>query len=126
MKEHGIDFGSHGATHRSLTQLDAETARGEILDSKADLEEQLGMEVLSFSFPYGRSNPAVRQLVPQAGYLAACGIEQREHRLFNLSRVDAGSCHGSWLLWRWKVSGLHYRLRQSRILRSLKASLIKG
>ena len=126
MKEHGMDFGSHSATHRPLTELDAKTARGEILDSKADLEEQLGLEVLSFSFPYGRSNSAVRQLVRQAGYLAACGIEQREHTLFNLSRVDADTCRGSRLRWWWKVSGLHYRLRQSHTLRALKGVLARG
>ena len=126
MRGHGMDFGSHGATHRPLTDLGADTARQEMLDSKATLEDWLEMEILSFSFPHGRSNSALRDWVREAGYLSACGIEQREHTLFNLSRVDVASCRGSRLFWRFKVSGVHYLLRRSRGLRTLKACMAKG
>lgn len=123
MRRHGMDFGSHGATHRRLTELDPHEARQEILESKAVLEDRLEMEVLSFSFPFGSSNPALKELVSQAGYLAACGIEQREHSLFNLSRVDVAKCHDSSFQWRWKVSGLHFRLRRNRMLLRSRAVL---
>lgn len=117
MMGRGVAFGSHGVTHRPLTHLTAGEARREVEDSREALERLLGLEVRSFSFPHGRSTPAIRDMVRQAGYLTACGIEQREHSLFNLCRVDAAACRGNWFLWRWKVSGLHHRLRQSRMLR---------
>jgi peptidoglycan/xylan/chitin deacetylase (PgdA/CDA1 family) len=124
MARHGVRFGSHGKTHRSLTGLDTAEARQEIEESKRDLEQALGDEVLSFSYPFGRSNPALRKMVQEAGYSAACGIEQRDHYLFNLSRVDAASCRGG-LAWRWKVSGSHYRMRSNPGLRRLKDTLAR-
>lgn len=123
MAKNGMELASHSLTHRSLTELNPEEARREIMDSKAALEDQLDLEVVSFSFPFGHSDPALREVAAQAGYQAACGIEQREHTLFNLSRVDVASCGGNWPLWRWKMSGLHHRLRQRGSLRSLKAFL---
>jgi peptidoglycan/xylan/chitin deacetylase (PgdA/CDA1 family) len=112
MGQYGISFGSHSVTHRRLTGLDAHEAKVEIRTSRVALEQALGMEVRSFSFPYGSSNPTLRDMVRQAGYVAACGIEQREHQLFNLSRIDAPRCRGSGLLWRWKVLGLYFKMRQ--------------
>ena len=123
MMGRGVAFGSHGVTHRPLTFLSADEARREVEGSREALERLLGLEVRSFSFPHGRSSPAIRDMVRKAGYLAACGIEQREHSLFNLCRVDAAACRGNWFLWRWKVSGLHHRLRQSRMLRRARGFL---
>ncbi len=133
MMGHGVAFGSHGVTHKPLTFLSADEARREVEGSREALERLLGLEVRSFSFPHGRSSPAIRDMVRQAGYLAACGIEQREHSLFNLCRVDVAACQGNWFLWIWKISGLHHRLRQSHMLRrawglwgKLMSTLCKG
>lgn len=123
MRKHGMDFGSHSATHRPLTGLGLEDAKKEILDSKTALEEGLEIDVLSFCFPHSRSDPDLEHAVRQAGYLAACGGERRAHRLFKLSRIDVARCRGNRFLWWLKVSGIHYRLRRSRALRSLKAFL---
>ncbi len=121
MAKHGIRFGAHSATHRPLTELNTEEAYREIAGSKAALEDMLGCDVGVFSFPHGRSTPEHSQMARQAGYVAACGIEQRHHSLFNLSRVDAASCRGSRLLWRLKVSGVYHQARQRGSLRTLKA-----
>ena len=120
MAMNGIRFGAHGVTHRRLTELSAEEAYGEIAGSKAALEDMLGCDVGAFAFPHGRSTPAHSEMARQAGYVAACGIEQREHSLFKLSRVDVGSCRGSQLLWRLKVSGVYHQARQRGSLRMLK------
>ena len=121
MAKHGIRFGAHSATHRPLTELNTEEAYREIAGSKEALEDMLGCDVGAFSFPHGRSTPEHSQMARQAGYVAACGIEQRDHSLFNLSRVDAASCRGSQLLWRLKVSGVYHRARQRGSLRALNA-----
>jgi peptidoglycan/xylan/chitin deacetylase (PgdA/CDA1 family) len=51
---HGMNIGSHTRTHRRLTRLDDSEARIELFDSKAEIEHQLGREVMDFSAPYGR------------------------------------------------------------------------
>jgi len=120
MGEHGISYGSHSMTHRRLTDLEPSEAYQEIFNSKTSLEELLGREIRTFCFPYGRSSPEVRKMVKQAGYVAACGIEQREHTLFNLSRVDAAGCRGSGVMWRLKLSGRIHQGRRNPVLRGLK------
>lgn len=123
MAEYDIKFGSHGVTHRSLLDLSPAEAWKEIVESKAALEHMLSSEVRTFCYPYGRTTPALGEMAKRAGYAAACGIEQREHTLFNLSRVDVASCGENGLLWRLKVSGMHYKLRQVLSLRKLKRFL---
>ncbi len=118
---YGISVGSHGMTHCRLTEASLSQARQEIADSKALLEDKLGCEVSAFSFPYGKSSPAVRDLVQGAGYLAAYGIEQREHSLFNLSRIDAALCSRNPLRWRLELAGVIQRCRENRLLQRLRA-----
>ncbi|MCI0438816.1 MAG: polysaccharide deacetylase family protein [Chloroflexi bacterium] len=125
MARHGIAFGSHSVTHRPMTALNCREAMAELADSKVAIEDMLGSEVSVFAYPYGRSTPVLRGMAQQAGYIAACGIEERENTLFNLSRVDAAACADSRLLWRMKISGTHYRLRQSKSLRWLKSLLTR-
>jgi len=112
MQRYGISFGSHSVTHRPLPDLTAQEARQEIALSRDSLSESLRVDVTAFSFPFGRSTPALREMVREAGYTAACGIEQRDHSLFNLSRIDVARSNGSWFAWRWKMSGLHFRSRR--------------
>src|SRR5690606_28299288 len=96
----GITFGSHSQTHPRLADLSPETARAEVFDSKKALEDMLGLAMPVFCYPFGNSSPAVRDLAQEAGYEAALGIEQRQHTLFNLSRVDGVRNAGSG--WKWR------------------------
>ena len=125
MAGYGISFGSHSITHRRLTEINHQEAREEIQGSKIALERLLGLPVDSFSFPYGSSTSAIREMAREAGYLRACGIEQREHELYNLSRIDASRCRGADLRWQMRTSGLYFNLRQRNSLRKLKDFLIR-
>jgi len=49
----GIEFGSHMRTHPHLTSLSAQQLTDEIDGSREDLQNLLGVEVLSFAYPYG-------------------------------------------------------------------------
>lgn len=126
MRMAGMAFGSHTVTHRPLAGLSPDEAREEINRSREDLERVVGAPMRVFSYPHGRHDPALREMVARAGYVAACGIEQREHSLYSLSRIDATACDGTGLLWRWKVSGVHFRMRQNGALRSAKRLLDRG
>lgn len=67
----GFTFGSHTRTHRDLTRLDPDEARGEIAESKRELEDMLGSPVRSLSYPFGRFNARIAREASLAGYEAA-------------------------------------------------------
>lgn len=58
-------IGSHTLTHRHLTKLTLEEARAEIVESKWLLEDMLGVDINSFCFPRGYSNPEIDKIVYQ-------------------------------------------------------------
>jgi peptidoglycan/xylan/chitin deacetylase (PgdA/CDA1 family) len=68
----GHQIGSHTLTHPFLTRLPPAEAREEIAASRRKLEDQFGVAVEHFCYPYGDWNPAVRDLVAEAGYATAC------------------------------------------------------
>ena len=71
----GIECGAHSHSHPQLDTLPEVVARDEIMHCKRVLEEQLGREVSSFSYPFGHYTPAVRQWVRAAGYSSACSVK---------------------------------------------------
>ncbi|MCH8064174.1 MAG: polysaccharide deacetylase family protein [Chloroflexi bacterium] len=122
MARHGIDFGSHSRTHTSLPALTRDEARNEVAQSKTELEQLMGRKINAFAYPFGGATPWLQDIVRDAGYSVACGIDQRRHDRFNLSRVDAAAYTGA-LRWRLNVTGTKHRLRQSPLIRRLKSAL---
>src|SRR6266568_4934854 len=59
----GIELGAHTVNHPNLTGIPELQVAGELYDCKAAIEDQTGKPVRSFAYPYGASNPAVRQRV---------------------------------------------------------------
>lgn len=66
----GMQFGTHGATHRFLSTLAAGAIREELSSAKAFLEDLLGAEVTTGSAPGGAWSPAVAEAAAQSGYRA--------------------------------------------------------
>jgi peptidoglycan/xylan/chitin deacetylase (PgdA/CDA1 family) len=73
MQSAGFGFESHGMSHRRLTEISPDDARGDIVRSKQILEDRLGRPVSFFAYPFMDFNPAVQTMVKAAGYLGACG-----------------------------------------------------
>ena len=71
LRRAGIDFGSHGLSHRRLAQLAPRLARQEVGDSKHRLEAVLGEPVRHFCYPYGSYDDTVVAMVAEAGYVSA-------------------------------------------------------
>lgn len=103
LKSAGMEIGSHTINHRRLDQLDLDSIRIEVRDSKFQLEDIMGCEVLHFAYPMGRVNADVRREVAEAGYGSASGtIAGRNYinqNLFMLNRLDI---RGNDSLWRFK------------------------
>jgi len=64
----GFSIGSHSMTHRDLTALSDGELWQEVAGSKKEIEDRVGVGVLSFSYPFGRSSERVVDFVRSAGY----------------------------------------------------------
>ncbi|MDH3217066.1 MAG: polysaccharide deacetylase family protein [Candidatus Krumholzibacteria bacterium] len=70
----GVSFGSHGASHRDLTRLQARELSREVTFSRSVIEEHVQKRVKSFSYPFGRYNDDVRDVVAKSGYELAFSL----------------------------------------------------
>ncbi len=72
----GHEIGAHSVTHRKLTELPADVVRRETADSKALLEDLTGGPVVSFAYPKGAYDDAVKRAVADAGFSAALTVRE--------------------------------------------------
>jgi len=89
----GWEIGSHTVTHQNLTGLDDDQVRYEVVESRKLLQQELGLPILTFSYPGGFANSAVTDYVHFAGYIAAMGAtgftaDQGVSNLFELQRCE--------------------------------------
>lgn len=71
MNQKGMEMGSHGLSHHSLTQMAYARAVAEIRESKALIEQNLGRQCHHFAFPFGSKNDFSNLLIEEvkkAGY----------------------------------------------------------
>jgi peptidoglycan/xylan/chitin deacetylase (PgdA/CDA1 family) len=64
----GVEIGSHTVSHPKLTSISSADLRAELVESKARIEQELNKEIVSFSYPYGRSDETTDEAVQAAGY----------------------------------------------------------
>jgi len=77
----GATIGSHTVNHPRLTDCDEPGLKEELTSSKAFLEDLLGKEIDSISYPHGAVNRRVRDMAENAGY-----------RIGATSRFDVNKC----------------------------------
>lgn len=63
-----IEFGAHTKTHCNLLETNNQLSFSEIEESKKTLEKELGIEVLSFAYPYGFFNEEHKKMLEVIGY----------------------------------------------------------
>lgn len=71
----GIEIGAHSINHPHLDELPIDSARDEIVGSKAAIEQLVGHGVSSFAYPHGAYNRKVRQAVEEAGFASAAAVK---------------------------------------------------
>ncbi len=93
----GFDVGSHGVTHRPLTDLSDAELRFELEESRAALERIIGGRLTALSVPCGRHDERVRCLALVAGYQAVFTSEKGLVRRGDLlSRIRRVNVSGRW------------------------------
>lgn len=70
----GIAFGAHTVNHPILTNLPLDQAKREIIQSKKDIEKNIGHRVNAFSYPNGDFNPDIAELVRTSGFECAVAV----------------------------------------------------
>lgn len=88
LSQYGITFGNHTLTHPRLTKLKPEIAQREISDAKLKIEDNLGIEVDLFCYPFTANNKKIQQLVEESGHVAACAGDRGKWSLFNIWRDE--------------------------------------
>ncbi len=93
MNNNGIDFGSHGCSHRIMPGLtDAEIER-ELIESKRIIEGKLSREINLFSYPNGDYCNHIREMVLNCGYVCALATKGKKEsepdtNLYSLKRIS--------------------------------------
>jgi len=91
MAESGIAFGSHTRHHSYLPDLPVAKQRDEIIVSKRNLEERLGVAVDYFAYPIGGFSDSIKQIVEEAGYKGAAatnrGYDRFNKDVYELNRI---------------------------------------
>lgn len=77
MSRSGIDFGGHTANHVILPLENGSVADTEIHRCKEVLDSRLGKPVVSFAYPNGEYNEAIRQVTANAGFTVAVTTRTR-------------------------------------------------
>jgi peptidoglycan/xylan/chitin deacetylase (PgdA/CDA1 family) len=114
----GVDIGSHALTHRSLGKMTISEAENEVHESRKELEENLGISVSSFAYPYGTLadfNLSLADALRRNGYRTAFtsqhGVLRRDLDMMLLPRIKVEGGDAEWLFpmlvrggldrWRW-------------------------
>ena len=115
MRDAGVDIESHTVSHSNLKdktgkwqklQPNYETwLRHEIADSKKMLEQNLGISVKAFAYPYGNHNEEVRRITMESGYEAAFTVYGQ--------RLSHGSAPDQ--LGRYAIESMHPKIFEDAI-----------
>lgn len=93
MMADGWEIGSHSMHHIDLNEC--YNWEEEIVTSKSLLENKLGVEILTFAYPYGLANSQVIDYTYNAGYTSAVGlgsaVTHDRSTLYYLSRKEVKS-----------------------------------
>ncbi len=87
----GIDFGGHGVTHPDLSTLSVEDLHYQILQSRDDIEQNIGQKPENFAPPYGAANDTVKNVI-QKYYKTSVGTKfdraEKHCDLHDIPRIE--------------------------------------
>lgn len=120
MQDSGIiAFGSHALGPEPLINIESkQELNKEIFESKRILEENLGQKVNMFSYPEGRFNDKIKQLVIDAGYKLAVttspGRDFPDDDVFALKRLRISATSDNLFIFWIETSGFYSFIKEHR------------
>jgi peptidoglycan/xylan/chitin deacetylase (PgdA/CDA1 family) len=122
----GIEFGAHTVTHPDLTKISDVKMKREIIESKALIEEKLGIETKTFAYPYGKFNTSVKQ-ISAAAFQASCSTNLGKMRKTSdfsaLERIDTYYLSNEKIFNALSSNSFDFYLKFRQIMRRFKASV---
>lgn len=114
-----VVFGSHTVGPEPLINIKSkEELKKQIFDSKRILEEKLGTKIRLFSYPEGRFNEEIRQLVIDAGYIASVatnpGKNYPDDDIFALKRLRISENSANMFIFAVETSGFYTFMKEWR------------
>jgi peptidoglycan/xylan/chitin deacetylase (PgdA/CDA1 family) len=117
MRRSGIDFGAHSEAHPSLVAVDSATLSQEVRGSAASLAAHTGKLPALFAYPFGEVDWRVRQVVRNAGFSGAVGVQPGLVRAttdpFQLPRLLMTDTSEPWLAATLQVPAIRARRGRS-------------
>lgn len=99
-----FEIGSHGRSHKKITEMTPQEKWQELTESKKNLELELKQEIISFAFTYGLKSEGDSKLVQQAGYLYALNTDSGGRHLgedpFDIFRISIFPEESIFSLWK--------------------------
>jgi peptidoglycan/xylan/chitin deacetylase (PgdA/CDA1 family) len=99
MHNDGIGFGAHTVTHPILTGLALAQAKEEIIQSKKDVQDNLGQQAMPFAYPDGDFNHELAKLVHECGFSCAVTTTPKlitsKDNPYELGRIGPGEHLGT-------------------------------
>jgi peptidoglycan/xylan/chitin deacetylase (PgdA/CDA1 family) len=90
----GMSIGSHSHNHLDLTTLNVDEITNELIYSKKFLEDQIGIRIDNFSYPYGKVNNLVYEITKKNFIKATTTNRGRfncnNHDFHLIPRIDMG------------------------------------
>jgi len=87
-RDRGVRIGSHAVSHAHLTRLSDSELRGELENSRREIEAELGRPCRELAYPYGEHDERVRVAARAAGYNRGYSLRGRKRDAYALPRVD--------------------------------------
>jgi len=75
LSDAGFEFGSHTVNHPKMIDLSWSEIKSELSDSKSQIEQQLGLAVTSFAYPYAFPQSDAAFVTGLRGFLSTAGYE---------------------------------------------------
>jgi len=91
-----FDIGGHTYHHLVLTRVSLKEAEREIVEGKQRLEDIIGREVISFSYPRGKYSDEVIDIVRRAGFIGARTTKSAARSIKNPFRMGTTAYAASW------------------------------
>ncbi|MDJ0695151.1 polysaccharide deacetylase family protein [Mastigocoleus sp. MO_188.B34] len=102
-----VTISGHSKTHpQDLTKMSDEELQQEIVESKNILERELGESIDYFTYPAGKHDDRVKELVKEAGYVAALAMDDN-------NEIFAGESKDLFAIGRFGQSSLEEVVKQA-------------
>jgi peptidoglycan/xylan/chitin deacetylase (PgdA/CDA1 family) len=117
--EHHWEIGAHSLNHPHLSELNSAESVAEIAQSKAKIESELGIQVLSFAYPFGDYTAQNIAQTKAAGFRYALATDQGVQIFtdpYQIFRVNVFPEDGAVQIWKksstWYFDYYRYKKRK--------------